>query len=244
LPQHLIPPIGLLGAGLKKEQVFPEAGPDGSARTRWAGDAKSETGRANGGELRAELLTSVGRCGRVLNATGWDDPTRWARWFVVLVLGVGLLALELVVFDDQVDSQLEALRAAGRSASNSAAITPSLPTPTIPAPLASGPITAVDLRAMGRCEPATACPSRLQVWVRPAPQPRRMDWVYQITDRCTGRSQLVLGGSMLVGAGGTQFTVVNGIQLPVGRALALNAVLEGPTRASSPTLLVPASATC
>jgi hypothetical protein len=71
-----------------------------------------------------------------------------------------------------------------------------------------------------------------------------MDWVYQVTERCTGRSQLVPGGSIVVGAGETQFTVVNGIQLPAGRALALNAVLEVPTRAASPTLLVPASATC
>ena len=163
---------------------------------------------------------------------------------MALVLGVGLLALELAVFADHVDSELKALRAAGRSASSPAAITSSLPAPTIPAPLASGPITAVDLRAMARCEPAMTCPSRLQVRVRPEPQPRRMDWFYQITDRCTGHSQLAPGGSITVGAGGTQATVVYGIVLPVGRALALNAVVEAPMRAASPTLLVPAKATC
>jgi hypothetical protein len=162
-----------------------------------------------------------------------------------LVLAVGLLALELAVFADHVDSELKALRAAGRSDSSpAAAITSSLPALTIPAPLASGPITAVDLRAMARCEPAMTCPSRLQVRVRPEPQPRRIDWVYQITDRCTGRSRLTPGGSITVGAGGTQATVVNRIALPVGRALALNAVVEAPTRAASPTLLVPAKATC
>jgi hypothetical protein len=163
---------------------------------------------------------------------------------VALVLGVGLLALELAVFYDHLDSELQALRSAGRSTSSPAATATSLTAPAIPAPLASGAITSVDLRAMARCEPAITCPSRLQVRVRPAPQPRRMDWVYQVTDRCTGRSQLVPGGSMVVGAGGTQFTVVNGIPLPAGRALALNAVLEAPTPAASPTLLVPAKATC
>ena len=219
---------------------------DGAPHPRRGADAKPETAKCmpGGSGLRTRLLTSVGRYGRALDATGVYERRHWARWFVAVVLAVGLLALELAVFADHVDSELNALRAAGRSASGPAAITSSLPAPTMPAPLASGPIIAVDLRAMARCEPTVICPSRLQLRVRPEPRPRRIDWDYQITDRCTGRSQLAPGGSITVDAGGTQATVVNAIALPVGRALALNAVVEAPMRAASPTLLVPASATC
>lgn len=218
-----------------------------AAPTHRAGDAESETGDlpATGrGEPHITSPTPAGRCGPPFDASRWNEPTGWARWFLALVLGAGLLALELAVFDHHLNSELQALRSAGQSASSSAATTPSLTAPTIPAPLAGGPITAVDLRAMARCEPAMTCPSRLQVRVLPAPQPRRMRWVYQITDRCTGRTQLAPGGSITIGAGNTQATVVNGIQLPVGRAFALNALLEEPTRVASPTLLAPAAATC
>lgn len=220
---------------------------NGSAHTRRAADAGSGTAGlpASGGEgLPTMPPGSTGRCGRALDATRWYEVTGPARWLVVLVLGFGLLALELAVFDDHVESELRTLRSAGRSASSPGATTPSLAAPTIPAPLAGDPVTSVDLRAMTRCEPATTCPSRLQVQVRPAPQPRRMAWTYQITDRCTGRTQRSPGGSITIDAGGTRATVVNEIPLPGGRALALNAVLEEPTRTASPTLLVPATAAC
>jgi hypothetical protein len=69
-------------------------------------------------------------------------------------------------------------------------------------------------------------------------------WAFQITDRCTGRTQVVPGGSMVVGAGSTQLTVVNGIRLPAGRALAISVLVDLPARAASHPLLVPSSATC
>jgi hypothetical protein len=174
-----------------------------------------------------------------------ETALRWARWCAALLAVLALLGIELVVFGDRIESDLAALRTAGAGASGAPASTAHpVPAPLPPAPLAKGPVSTVDLRPLARCEPATTCETRLRVALRPEPTPRPVSWVFQVTDRCTGATQVVPGGSMVVSAGGTELVAVTAVPLPPGRALAINAVLDTPARAASAALLAPTDATC
>jgi hypothetical protein len=174
-----------------------------------------------------------------------ETVLRWGRWCAALLVVLALLGLELVVFGDRIESDLATLRTAGTPASGAPASTTNpVPAPLPPAPPANGPVTTVDLRPLARCEPAMTCEARLRVALRPDPTPRPVSWVFQVTDRCTGATQVVPGGSMVVGGGGTELVAVKAVPLPAGRALAINAVLDTPARAASAALLAPADATC
>jgi hypothetical protein len=160
------------------------------------------------------------------------------------VVLLALLALELVVFGDRIRSDLDGLRAAGRSASGAVSNPVAPPTPmAAPAPMANGPVSAVDLRPLNRCVPGADCETRLQVRLPLRAVAQQVGWTFQVTDRCTGVIQVVPGGSMIVAEGG-RLVVVSVVRLPSARALALTAVTATPARAASPALLIPSNAGC
>jgi hypothetical protein len=174
-----------------------------------------------------------------------ETALRWCRWCAALLAVLALLGLELLLFGDRIESDLAALRTAGAPRSGPPASTAApAPVPPPPAPPANGLVTIVDLRPLARCQPATTCETRLRVALRPEPTPRPVSWVFQVTDRCTGATQVVPGGSMVVGAGGTELVAVTPVPLPANRALVINAVLDTPARAASAALLAPADGTC
>lgn len=170
---------------------------------------------------------------------------RWGKWGIAVLVLLGLVGLELVVFGDRIESDLATLRAAGHTAERPLIDGRAAPAPvTAPAPPANGPIIAVDLRPLAGCEPGRECAIRLQVRARPGATPDQVRWAFQLTDRCTGATWSVPGGSMRIGGVGGQLAVVAGVPLPPGRALGVTAVVSTPALAASPTLLVPEKATC
>ncbi|WP_156993085.1 hypothetical protein [Pseudonocardia acaciae] len=172
---------------------------------------------------------------------------RGGRWFLAALVLIGLIALELALFGNRIEADLATLHAAGRPAATPGAVPTPVPAPApppLPVPTANGPVTKVDLRPLASCEPGQACQTRLQVWLRPGTGAQQVGWTFQVTDRCTGATWQRPGGSMKVGENGDQLSAVTEVDLPAGQALALTAVLAAPAPVASPTLLLPADATC
>lgn len=220
-------------------------------------DARTELGRlvaAVSGDGFAPLSTA--RTG-VLPATPPPPRTprrpRWGarsvlartwKWVLSVVVLVAVVLIEITFLSDTVARDVEAVLEAGRSGSAAPTSTEVLLPVVPPAPAAAGTVTAVDLRAVHRCAPDTACEVRLQVALQPRADPQTIRWAFELFDRCTGAATTAPGGTVTVPPDGDRAIAVVTVALPPGKALAVLARTDLPFTAASAPLLVPSDAGC
>jgi hypothetical protein len=156
-----------------------------------------------------------------------------------------VLAAELALLRGRITRDLNMLAAAGRPAP-SASPGATVPAPPVPrsAPANAGAVAGVDVRALGSCAPGATCQVRVLVRLHPQPQPARVEWTFQVVDRCAGSVRNAAGGTVTVEAGGQGVAAIDTVTLPTQRALAVTAVTRVPATAASAPLLVPARASC
>jgi hypothetical protein len=207
------------------------AGAAPRTRTRTRSKLTAETGR-----WQAEAGAS--HSARAALATA-------GRWAVVLAGLAAVLAVELALLRGPITRDLNMLAAAGRPASSAspAATVPAPPVPRL-VPANAGAVAGVDVRALGSCAPGATCQVRVLVRLHPQPQPVRVEWTFQVIDRCTGSVRNTAGGKVTVEPGGQGVAAVDTVTLPTQRALAVTAATSVPATAASAPLLVPARASC
>ncbi|HXV92532.1 MAG TPA: hypothetical protein VD813_04475 [Pseudonocardia sp.] len=172
----------------------------------------------------------------------------WKGALTLLVLAA-LVAVEVAVLDDRIASDIATVLEAGRSAPASTApadetAPPAPDPPPPPEPAAAGTVAALDVRTVGPCEPGAPCEVRLHVLTDPVPQPQTVTWAFRVSDRCTGATTLLPGGTLDLPPGADRADPVQTLDLPPGAALAVTAVTARPAVAASRPLPGPASASC
>jgi hypothetical protein len=208
--------------------------------------ARTPLTAASGTRARSELASEAG---------AWQTPAgtglartvlaKAGRWAVVLAVLAAVLAAEVSVLRGRITRDLNMLGAAGRPASSaSSAATVSAPPVPRSAPANAGAVAGVDVRSLGSCAPGAACQVRVLVRLHPQPETVRVEWTFQVVDRCGGSVRNTAGGTVTVEPGGRGVAAVDTVTLPTQRALAVTAVTSVPATTASAPLLVPVRAFC
>jgi hypothetical protein len=201
---------------------------DGSSTVSVVGSASP---RAPADRARPLERPTIGR-GRVVRR-------RVGAWLLSVAVVVTVVLLEIAFLGDDIIADVDLLLDAGRSGSAPSAAAEPDGIPVVPpAPAAAGVVTAVDLRALGRCTPGAPCTMRVVVRLVPGAEPQTVTWSIRVVDRCTGVAETVPGGSVVVPPGAEQAAVVDPVALPQTAAAAVLAVTERPAAAASPPVLV------
>ena len=193
----------------------------------------------SGGPLEAPSSVAAGR-GREIGPRGLERVAlrRIGAWLLSVAVVVTIVLLEFAFLRDDILADVRLLLEAGRSGSVPAYTSESGSLPLVaPAPPAAGSVLAVDLRALDMCTPGAPCSMRVLVRLVPATEPQTVTWSIRIMDRCTGDTQTVPGGSVVIAAGEAQATAVGSVPLPPAAA-AVFAVTERPATAAAPPVLV------
>jgi hypothetical protein len=158
-----------------------------------------------------------------------------------VILFGALAGLVVVALGDRIVGNVQRLLGEFSAPRSAPSPTPTLaePSPPAPAPGRDGPIAGVSARALNSCAPGGVCTIRILVEVRPAAEPLRVEWSYQIVDRCTGARTDWPGGAGVVIPGNDRLVGVEHVELPQARSLAVYPVTSGPERVSGPPLVVP-----
>ena len=192
-----------------------------------------------GGVVRLESA-SDDRSGKPPSARpGRAARTRVWAWLLSVAVLVAVVALEVVLLRDNIAADVHLLLEAGRSGSAASTVPEPDGLPVIPpAPPAAGAVTAVDVRPLAACMPGAPCTVRVLLRLVPAADQRTASWRFELTDRCTGATDSVSGGSVTVPAGAQQAAVVDTVLLPAYGGVAVSAVTEQPAVAAAPPVLL------
>jgi hypothetical protein len=163
---------------------------------------------------------------------------RIGAWLLSVAVVVTIVLLEFAFLRDDIVADVHLLLDAGRSgAVPSAAPEPDGLPLVAPAPASAGSVLAVDLRALDQCTPGAPCPVRVLVRLVPGAESQTVRWSFRVVDRCTGRTETVPGGSLVIAPGEEQATAVGPVPLPQAPS-AVFAVTELPAVAAGPPVLV------
>ncbi|MDD7965876.1 hypothetical protein [Actinomycetospora lemnae] len=157
----------------------------------------------------------------------------WRRtwpWLVAVAAVVLVVGVELALLRGRIEADLARLHAAGGAPAPSDSVPlPALPPVPVVAPPAAGDVDAVRLRVVDPpCRPGAACTVLVAVDRRPGAVAVPSPWTLVVADRCGGGVVPLASGTSPGTAYGTATALV-----PPGRALALVAVTDGPSRAAS-----------
>jgi hypothetical protein len=163
---------------------------------------------------------------------------RIGAWLLSVAVLVAIVLLEFAFLRDDIVTDVDLLLDAGRSESVPSVVPEPDGLPVVaPAPATAGTVTAVDLRALDRCTPGAACSMRILVRLVPEAEPLTVTWSIRIVDRCTGATETIPGGAIVIAPGEEQATVVSPVPIPHA-ASAVFAVTERPAVAAGPPVLV------
>jgi hypothetical protein len=203
--------------------------------------ATAGAGTVSAAPLRVPSAVAAGR-GRPVAppASGRRHVTfrRIGAWLLSIAVVVTIVLLEFAFLRDDIEADVHLLLDAGRSGSvPSAASQPDGVPLVAPAPASAGSVLAVDLRALDQCTPGAPCPVRILVRVVPGAASQTVRWSFRVVDRCTGGTETIPGGSLVIAPGEEQATAVGPVPLPQA-ASAVFAVIELPAVAAGPPVLV------
>jgi hypothetical protein len=105
-------------------------------------------------------------------------------------------------------------------------------------PKQAGDITAVELRALGRCSAGGTCTMQTTVRITPTDDYREVSARLAVVDRCTGDVRKVPAGTVLTQPGWTSTFLTTSTRLPDSPRLGVVAITTGPARATSPPLRI------
>jgi hypothetical protein len=208
----------------------PRSGKGPLVRSAVAGDAAQPTT----GEAESTHRLRPSRAVRVTSKGVW-------RLLAALVVLGGLVGIEFAVLHGRITHDLRVLvgnQPASRGRPPSSATHSPGPVPAL-APPASGPIAGVDIRPLHPCTAGSVCTIRVLVQLVPSHQPLRVEWTFDIVDRCTGAVVTQPGGAALAQPGNDTIVALSSPTLPLGRSIAVIAETLLPRAASAP-LPVPA----
>lgn len=165
---------------------------------------------------------------RTAGIRAWRRAWPWLVAFAAVVL---VVAAELGLLQERIQSDLARLRDAGGAPAPAATAPVALPPLPVVAPAAAGDVAAVRLRLLDPpCTPGTACTVVVGVDRRPGAVAAPTPWRLLAADRCRG-------GLVPLGAGSTPAAPgsygVATVVLPPGPALALVAETPEPSAASA-----------
>ncbi|PVZ10049.1 hypothetical protein [Actinomycetospora cinnamomea] len=165
---------------------------------------------------------------RDVRATGARMWRRSWPWLAAVAAVVLVVATELALLRGRIEADLARLHAAGGAPTTTVAA-PALPPVPVIAPPAAGDVDAVRLRVVDPpCDPGGACSVLVGIDPHPGAAAVASPWTLVVADRCRGGVVPLGSGTSPAGAWGTTTVVV-----PPGRALALLAVTDAPSRAAS-----------
>jgi hypothetical protein len=169
---------------------------------------------------------------RDLRAAGARAWRRSWPWLVAVAAVVLVVAAELGLLRDRIQSDLARLRDAGGAPAPAATAPAStlLPLPAV-APATAGDVSAVRLRLLDPpCSPGSACTVVVGVDRRPGALAAPTTWTLLAADRCRGGLVPLTTGTTAAAPGAYGIATV---VLPPGRALALVATTRDPSAASA-----------
>ncbi|GAA4881561.1 hypothetical protein [Actinomycetospora straminea] len=173
------------------------------------------------------------RPARDVRATGARLWRRTWPWLAAVAAVVLVVALELGLLQDRIEADLARLHAAGGAPAPTDTVPlPALPPVPVIAPPAAGDVAAVRLRVVDPpCRPGATCTVLVGVDRHPGAVAGSPAWTLLAVDRCRGVF-------VPLASGASQVTPTASVAAPVppGRAFALVAVTDGPSRAASPAV--------
>ncbi|HSK59426.1 MAG TPA: hypothetical protein VK935_10270 [Actinomycetospora sp.] len=167
---------------------------------------------------------------RNVRATGARLWRRAWPWLVAVAAVVLVVVVELALLRGRIEADLARLHAAGGAPPPSDTVPlPAVPPVPVIAPPAAEDVDAVRLRVVDPpCRPGATCTVLVGVDRRPGAVVEPSSWTLVVADRCRGEVVPLASGTSPATASGTATALV-----PPGRALALVAVTDGPSRAAS-----------
>lgn len=110
------------------------------------------------------------------------------------------------------------------------------------APPSAGAVGAIRIQPVRPdCSAQATCPLRVDVQLTAEPRATQVSWTLDAFDRCTGALEQLPGGSATALAGWPYVSATSSLPARGSHPVAVFAVTTGPTRASSPPLLLPDS---
>ncbi|NKQ52316.1 hypothetical protein HFP15_05425 [Amycolatopsis sp. K13G38] len=162
----------------------------------------------------------------------------WRGLAALIVLGAAVL-LEVLLLHDRLAGDLKLVFGDRNPPASTSAPTAPTGLPAVPpAPAAAGQVSRVELRALQPCTTGAPCPVRVLVQLSASPRPVTVSWEFQLEDRCTGARVTAPGSTVTAGAGDTDLSVVDQVQVPAAKSVAMFGVTGEPARASASALQV------